>query len=213
MFGRKKKSDLRRTVVGENGTIEGTLCTADDVLIAGTIRGSVDSQGHVLVGPTGHVDGDVTADTVEVAGRVEGTVLARRRLRMAETGSIRGDALYESLEVERGGVIEGRASRVMDELVPSLPAQAAPPADPVSSLPIVGDPKDLGLISSIAFSEVEAVEAEGDAASGTTKPGSGPPPAPPMEARARKKRTDQTRDYRTPGPDLSTTQSSEESLH
>jgi cytoskeletal protein CcmA (bactofilin family) len=87
----------------------GTFECGEDAQIDGRFEGSIQSSAAVIVGVSGEVQGNISADSVTVAGRVEGSVIARQRLHMLSTGSIKGDATYGTLEVERGGVIEGRA--------------------------------------------------------------------------------------------------------
>jgi cytoskeletal protein CcmA (bactofilin family) len=106
MFGRKSP-----TAVGPRTTLRGTLtCGEDNLVVAGVFEGTITSEAAVTVVEGGLVVGDIDARVVIVGGRVEGTVVARDRLMMRPHGRIEGDARYGSLEVERGGVIEGRAS-------------------------------------------------------------------------------------------------------
>ena len=104
MFGRRPP-----TLLGPASVFRGTFECGEDAQIDGRFEGSIQSSAAVIVGVSGEVQGDISAETVTVAGRVEGSVIARQRLHMLSTGSIKGDATYGTLEVERGGVIEGRA--------------------------------------------------------------------------------------------------------
>jgi cytoskeletal protein CcmA (bactofilin family) len=70
----------------------------------------------VSVGPEGKILGEVTADQLSVGGRVEGTVFARGHLLVLASGVVHGNARYTSLEVERGGVMDGSASRVDEQV-------------------------------------------------------------------------------------------------
>lgn len=104
MFGRRPP-----TLLGPASVFRGTFECSEDAQIDGRFEGSIQSSAAVIVGVSGEVQGDISADTVTVAGRVEGSVIARHGLHMLSTGSIKGDATYGTLEVDRGGVIEGRA--------------------------------------------------------------------------------------------------------
>jgi cytoskeletal protein CcmA (bactofilin family) len=122
MFGSsKKQSSGSITVIAAGTVIEGTLRVKGMLQLDGTIQGTLIADGHVSIGPEGRVFGDVTADKLSIAGRVEGTVNARGHLHVLSKGVVQGGAHYASLEVDRGGVMDGRAQR-LDE-------KAAAPAE------------------------------------------------------------------------------------
>lgn len=110
MFGRKQRTASAVTVIAAGSTIEGTLRVSGLVQIDGTVDGHVYVQGQVSVGPEGKIVGDVEADDLVVGGHVDGALLARGHLHLLSTGVVHGDARYASLEVDRGGVMDGRAS-------------------------------------------------------------------------------------------------------
>ena len=116
MFGSNKRSkaDSAITVIAAGSIVEGTLRVRGMVQIDGTIDGTLIADGHVSVGPDGRVIGEVTADQLSVGGKVEGTINAKGHLHVLSSGSVRGNARYASLEIERGGVMDGNASRLDD---------------------------------------------------------------------------------------------------
>jgi cytoskeletal protein CcmA (bactofilin family) len=95
------------TVIGKGTVIEGTVRVCGRVQVDGQIDGSLIAEGHVSVGPTGSVIGEVVAEELAVGGRVEGKVSVRDHLHVAPGGIARGEVRYGSLQVERGGVIDG----------------------------------------------------------------------------------------------------------
>lgn len=113
MFGKRQRLTAgSTTIIAAGSVVEGTLRVRGMVQVDGTIEGTLIAEGHVSVGPEGRIVGEVTADQLSVGGTVEGTILARNHLHVLASGSVRGDARYTSLEVERGGVMDGSASRV-----------------------------------------------------------------------------------------------------
>lgn len=112
MFGKKQASSTNITVIAAGSTVEGTLRVRGRLQVDGHVEGNLIAEGHVSVGPEGKIIGDVTADDLSVGGRVEGTLSARGHLHVLATGVVSGSARYTSLEVDRGGVMDGRASRV-----------------------------------------------------------------------------------------------------
>jgi cytoskeletal protein CcmA (bactofilin family) len=120
MFGSKrpKAADSAITVIAAGSVVEGTLRVRGMVQVDGTIDGHLITDGHVSVGPEGRVLGEVTADQLSVGGKVEGTLNAKGHLHVLASGSVRGNARYASLEIERGGVMDGNASRLDVKNVP-----------------------------------------------------------------------------------------------
>lgn len=113
------------TVLGAGDRIEGTVVIRGRLHIDGEIRGDIEADGEVSIGPDGRVEGEVRAQNVSVAGAIEGTVIARDHLHMLPTGAVRGDAYFQSLQVDRGGVIFGRTAST-DELETASPLSLVP---------------------------------------------------------------------------------------
>ena len=108
MFGSKAtKKATEPTVIGQGTVIEGTIRVSGRVQVDGQIDGSLIAEGHVSVGPTGTILGEVVAAELAVGGRVEGKVNVRDNLHIAPGGITRGEVRYGSLQVDRGGVIDG----------------------------------------------------------------------------------------------------------
>ena len=116
MFGKRQQAAASITVIAAGSVVEGTLRARGMVQVDGTIDGALIAEGHVSVGPEGKILGEVTAEQLSVGGRVEGAVFARGHLLVLANGAVHGKSRYTSLEVERGGVMDGSASRV-DETV------------------------------------------------------------------------------------------------
>src|SRR4051812_44050765 len=112
MFGKRQRSATALTVIAAGTTVEGTLRGRGMVQVDGTVDGTLIAEGQVSVGPEGRILGEVTADQLSVGGKVEGALHARGHLHVLASGSVRGNARYTSLQIERGGVMDGTASRV-----------------------------------------------------------------------------------------------------
>jgi cytoskeletal protein CcmA (bactofilin family) len=109
MFGSKatKSSSTEPTVIGKGTVIEGTVRVSGRVQVDGQIEGSLLAEGHVSVGPSGSIVGEVVADELAIGGRVEGKIHVREHLHVAPQGIARGELRYGSLQVDRGGVLDG----------------------------------------------------------------------------------------------------------
>ena len=141
MFGSKAKTSASTepTIIGRGTVIEGTVRVAGRVQVDGAIDGSLLAEGHVSVGPTGSILGEVIAHELAVGGRVEGKVSVREHLHIAPQGVCRGDVRYGSLQVDRGGVLDGSTAhgdgtntmQTQDGVDAESDMQSSPPALPV----------------------------------------------------------------------------------
>jgi len=113
MGWRDKKETSRPTkdpienIIGRSCVIRGDLNAEGSFRIDGTIEGSVESRGAVVIGEGGCVRGDVSAGDIIVAGQIEGHVRCSGHLEILAKGRIEGDIDADSVRVETGGVFRG----------------------------------------------------------------------------------------------------------
>ena len=86
----KIQSGRLDTYIGEQTSFDGNLTSKDNLSIYGSVRGTIDCQGRVVIGDSGHVEADILANEVVVSGKVLGNVTAKSRLEMVSTGVIKG---------------------------------------------------------------------------------------------------------------------------
>jgi cytoskeletal protein CcmA (bactofilin family) len=94
------------------------------VQIDGEIEGHVIAEGHVSIGPTGNVIGELSAAELVVGGRIDGTVRVRGSIHIVSGGSAVGVLHYNSIQVDRGGALEELSPEDLDASAsPSQPAR------------------------------------------------------------------------------------------
>ncbi|MGD2115085.1 MAG: polymer-forming cytoskeletal protein [Acidobacteriota bacterium] len=76
--------------------------------IEGRVEGSVISDGVLVVGEGGEVDGEIQIGQIYVSGTVKGTVKATRKVQLCSSGRLFADLETPSLAIEDGAVFEGR---------------------------------------------------------------------------------------------------------
>jgi cytoskeletal protein CcmA (bactofilin family) len=112
-FKKVNKIDSRiDTLIGIDTVITGNISFSGGLRIDGTIRGDVreqaDSQGTIVVGENGSVEGAVNATKIVLIGSVTGPVKASQFIEMQSKARIKGDLHYKSLEMHMGSVIDGK---------------------------------------------------------------------------------------------------------
>jgi len=118
------------TVLGPNTTYQGILRSDGNIRIDGVYEeGRIETDGNVIIGPSGKVLADIVANSIQVWGAVRGHITARGRLEILSSGQVWGDVRVASLLIDEGGVFQGRVVMAGEELEPLalLPREAAGP--------------------------------------------------------------------------------------
>ena len=95
------------TVIGAGLTVEGELTSDEEVVVQGTLRGTLSTNDAVSVGAEGAVDADVRAQSLSVAGRVTGNVTANERVDIQAGGRLIGDVKASRLTIADGASFKG----------------------------------------------------------------------------------------------------------
>jgi cytoskeletal protein CcmA (bactofilin family) len=96
--------------VGTATHLEGASLAIDGTArIDGKIVGKV-AVKHLIVGPGGVVQGDISGETAKVEGTVEDSLTLTGKLTVCSSGRIRGKIQYGSLETMEGAKLVGEIS-------------------------------------------------------------------------------------------------------
>lgn len=95
------------TTVGKDVEVRGDVRGPGGVRVEGVVTGSIETDGPVVVGEGGTVDGSVRGSVVVVLGRVRGDVRTGGHLEIGPRGKLVGDVTVDSLRVHKGGVFRG----------------------------------------------------------------------------------------------------------
>ncbi len=105
--GRAGADSGGESVIGPQDFFEGAYRSKRGIRVQGRVRGSIESQGHVLVEEHAQVTADITAEEITIAGRYDGKVECRRRFEIASTGIVTGEINTDRLVVQEGGYFDG----------------------------------------------------------------------------------------------------------
>jgi cytoskeletal protein CcmA (bactofilin family) len=94
------------SVIGSKITITGDIHSTEDLVIEGTVDGSV-TCGTLVVGESGCVRGDIRTERLRLAGMVEGSI-ETSDLAIEASAHVKGDINYTRLRVASGGTIQGQ---------------------------------------------------------------------------------------------------------
>jgi len=91
-----------------NGTeITGEVKSAGDVRIDGKLKGNVNIKGRLVIGATGHVDGEIVCANCDVSGKVSGKITVSELLSLKASANIQGDIITKKISIEPGAMFTG----------------------------------------------------------------------------------------------------------
>jgi cytoskeletal protein CcmA (bactofilin family) len=93
--------------LGPGATFEGSLSFGGCVRIDGRFTGDVPAGGHLIIGPSAHVQADIAVDSISISGTLHGTVTARTHVQIHRGATVRADLSTPRLLVEEGSVFDG----------------------------------------------------------------------------------------------------------
>ena len=82
--------------------VEGTLRCESDLRVDGTIKGKLNCQAKVIIGPTGLVEGEIRCQNAVIEGRFKGNLHVSELLNVRETAEVDGEITTNKLLVQSG---------------------------------------------------------------------------------------------------------------
>jgi len=107
IFGRTGHGELNG-FLDAGSHLQGELTFEQTFRIEGRLTGKVVSDGDLIVGPKGELEGEVRVGRIVVTGTVRGEVHASRRVEIGSGGRVLGEIEAPVLVVEEGGIFDGR---------------------------------------------------------------------------------------------------------
>ena len=91
-------------------TLSGDLISSGDVRIDGVLNGSIKTEGRLVLGDKGIIEGEVTCDSAIIAGELKATIIAKELLTLKSTAKLSGEIIAGKLAIEPGAVFSGKCS-------------------------------------------------------------------------------------------------------
>lgn len=104
------EDQIVNSIIGEGSEFKGEFKINGLLRIDGKFRGSIDTDGKVLIGQTGEAVTDIKARVVVVGGIVKGNIYADERVILLSTGHIEGNIITNGLIMEEGVVFNGKCT-------------------------------------------------------------------------------------------------------
>jgi cytoskeletal protein CcmA (bactofilin family) len=95
------------TVLDEDFRFEGTIKHADSLIIKGYIKGKIESEKVLIIGPNAVVDADISVKNLQCFGKINGNVIVQDEAYFHFPSSLNGDLTTPVLTFEKGCVLNG----------------------------------------------------------------------------------------------------------
>ena len=97
-------------MIGDGTTITGDIKSKGDIRVDGSLKGSIETEGKVVVGQGGVVEGDVICKDADVAGVLKAKITVSQLLSLKSSAKLNGDIVTNKLSIEPGATFTGSCS-------------------------------------------------------------------------------------------------------
>ena len=101
------------TMIAEGLSIKGELTGDEEVVVHGTLRGTLSCGDTVAVGAGGVVEADISASSLSIGGSVTGNVTSNDRVDIQAGGRLIGDVKAARLTIADGASFKGNVDMDM----------------------------------------------------------------------------------------------------
>jgi len=98
------------TTLSSTTIITGDLTAENDIRIAGKLKGTLHTTGHLIVENSGSIEGEITAANATIAGRIIGNIETQERLILESKAIFEGNIRTRLLVIEDGASFNGNCA-------------------------------------------------------------------------------------------------------
>jgi cytoskeletal protein CcmA (bactofilin family) len=94
-------------MIGKGTSIKGDIRSDGDFRVDGILHGSIQSNGKIVVGVSGSIEGDITCQNADFSGQVKATIRVKELLSLKATSKVIGEVHTSKLAIEPGAKFSG----------------------------------------------------------------------------------------------------------
>lgn len=102
-------------IVGSGTEFEGTLRTKETTRIEGFVKGTIISEGTLIIGNGGKVEGKVEGKNIFIGGEVRGELYSQGKIEANSTGRIFGNIHTKRLIIDENAIFQGQCEMLDEE--------------------------------------------------------------------------------------------------
>jgi cytoskeletal protein CcmA (bactofilin family) len=104
------KNSGQLTHLSSTTVIIGDISVENDIRVAGTIKGKIAANGHLIVEQSGLLEGEIKTTSATIAGRITGNIDCAERLILESKAQFSGDIKTKQLVIEDGAIFQGNCA-------------------------------------------------------------------------------------------------------
>lgn len=110
MFKKEEEQyiDEIETIIGPSVKVEGDFSAAGNVVVEGTVFGSLKTEKNLKVGEGAKIFANVSCGSAFIAGEMQGNVKIKDNLELTSTAKIYGDIKTKTIIIARGATVFGK---------------------------------------------------------------------------------------------------------
>ena len=97
-------------MIGAGTVITGDVFSKGDIRVDGTLKGSVITEGKVVLGREGIIEGDIECKDADISGTIKAKISVSQLLSLKATAKLNGDIITNKLSIEPGAEFTGSCS-------------------------------------------------------------------------------------------------------
>ena len=90
---RKNETNAAINMIGSGTVITGDVQSKGDIRVDGTLKGSVNTEGKVVLGSNGIIEGDVVCRDADISGTIRAKITVSQLLSLKTTAKLNGDII------------------------------------------------------------------------------------------------------------------------
>ena len=106
----KDMSNATINLIGGGTIVTGDIISKGDIRIDGRLKGSITTEGKIVLGPQGKIEGDVLCADADISGVVNAKITVSKLLSLKSTARLNGDIVSNKLSIEPGATFTGSCS-------------------------------------------------------------------------------------------------------
>jgi cytoskeletal protein CcmA (bactofilin family) len=94
-------------LISSSTNVTGDISTESDIRIDGILTGNLVTNGRLIIGSNGKIEGDIRCKSAEIEGVMKGRVIVDELLSLKSSSTFTGDITTSQLLIEPGAIFQG----------------------------------------------------------------------------------------------------------
>ena len=107
---KKEETISAVNMIGSGTVITGDIRSKGDIRVDGVLKGSVITEGKVVLGKDGIIEGDIECSSADISGTIKAKISVSQLLTLKTSAKLNGDIITNKLAIEPGAEFTGSCS-------------------------------------------------------------------------------------------------------